>query len=148
MHDPTKVLLGTTQSSAKEVQNYNSDPATYKAGLAVRLASTGLLGVAKNSGRLVGISLGKSLSDAKKTSVARDGLKIPILLTDDSDDYAYVIPGTEVYVDDVTGMANIVDDGSVTTTITNAIYASGPLDGIAEDGTTVKVALVDMPGGL
>ena len=68
--------------------------------------------------------------------------------TDDEDDYAYVVKGASVYVDDVTGKANIVDTGDVTTTVTNAIYVSGPLDGINEAGQTVKVALIDMPGGL
>lgn len=147
-HDPTKVLLGTTQSSAKDISNYDSDPATYVAGLAVRLASTGLLALTKASGMLVGISLGRSLSDTKKTAVAKKGELIPIQLTDDEADYAYVVIGQKVYVDDVSGKANIVDDGNVTTTITDATYVSLPIDGIAEDGTTVKVAMIDMPGGL
>ena len=148
MHDPTKQLLGATNSSAKEVSQHAVDPASFVAGTAVRQKSDGLLSVTKADGMLIGISLGKSLSDTKKTAVARTGSEIPILLTDDSDDYSYVVLGAKVYVDDVTGLANIPDDGEVTTTITDAVYVSGPLDGIAEDGSTVKVALVDIPGGL
>lgn len=138
-----------TQSSLRKgVESYNSDPATYPAGTAVRLASTGLLTVTKASGQLIGVSLGRSLSDIKRTSVIKAGLLVPILLTDDSAEYVYVVKGAAVYIDDVTGKANIVDTGDVTTTISGAVYASGPLDGIAEDGTTVKVALIDMQGGL
>lgn len=154
MHDPTKVLLGTTQSSAKDIAVYNNDPASFPAGLAVRLASTGLLALAKASGMFVGISLGKSLSDTKKTAVVRTGDLVPIQLTNaESDpeepaDYDYVVIGEKVWVDDVTGMANIEDDGDVTTTITDAVYVSGVLDGTNEAGEVVKVALVSMPGGL
>lgn len=148
MHDASKFLMGMNGSSAKDVTNYASDPATFVAGLAVRQTSTKSLVLAKASGLLVGISMGKSLGNTKHTAVARTGLEVPILLTDDSEDYAYVVLGAKVYVDDVTGMANVVDDGDVTTTITDAVYVSGPLDGIAEDGTIVKIALVDMPGGL
>lgn len=148
MHNASQVLLGATPSSVKSISRFDSDPATFVAGTAVRAASGGGLTTTKASGFLCGISLGKSLSDTKKTAVARTGLAVPILLTDDSNSYAYVVKGAKVYVDDVTGKANIVDTGDVTTTITDAVYASGVLDGIAEDGSIVKVALVDMPGGL
>lgn len=81
-HDTSKVLLGSGCSSAKEVSVYNSDPATYYAGLAVRQgASEGVLSVLKSVGMLCGISLGKSLSDHKKTNVARTGELIPARLT-------------------------------------------------------------------
>ena len=148
MHNAGQVLLGATKSSDKAVTEYASDPASYVAGTAVRVASTGLLALAKASGTLAGISLGKSLSDTSKTAVCRSGLGVPILLTDDEDDYAYVVIGAKVYVDDVTGLANIVDDETETTTITDAVYVSGVLDGINEAGALVKIALVDMPGGL
>lgn len=81
MHDATKVLLGTTQSSDREgVTTFASSPATFLAGLAVRLASTGLLSVTKSAGAYCGISLGKSLSDVLKTSVLKSGLRVPVLL--------------------------------------------------------------------
>lgn len=148
MHDPTKVLLGTTQSSAKDVSCHDGDPATFQAGLVMRQKSDGTLSVAKADGGILGISLGKSLSDHKKTAVLRSGELVPIQLTDDEAEYAYVVKGQSVWIDDVTGKANIEDDGDVTTTVSNATYVSGALDGVKEDGTTVKVALIDMTGGL
>ncbi len=144
-HDATKVLLGTTQSSSKEgSETFASSPATYPAGTAVRRASTGLLSVTKADGGWVGVSLGKSLDDALKTTVLRSGLRVPILLTADFEPAI----GDPVWIDDVTGKANVEDDGSVTTTVSNAVYASGVMTGVAEDGTEVDVALIDMPGGL
>lgn len=78
-HDVTKVLLGNGLSSAKEVSVFNSDPATYLAGLAVSQSSTvDALSLLKSAGQRCGISLGKSLSDTKKTAVARSGLGIPL----------------------------------------------------------------------
>jgi hypothetical protein len=148
-HNASKVLLGVTRSSDKAVTEYNSDPATYEAGLAVRQASTaGTLGLAKASGKLVGVSLGKSLSDHKKTAVCRAGLQVPIQLTDDEDDYAYVVPGALVWIDDVSGKANAEDDEDIATTVSQAVYVSGPIDGVNEAGENVKVAIIDMPGGL
>jgi hypothetical protein len=148
MHESDHVLLGTTQSTFREgVSCYDDDPATFPAGTVVRLKSTGALSVTKNDGNYLGISLGKPLSDANKVSVLKAGSRVPILLTDDSASYAYVVPGLPVYIDDVTGLANIVDDGEVTTTISSATYLTGPLTGINEAGAEVMVALIDIPGG-
>ncbi len=80
MHDATKVLLGTGQSSAKELETFDEDPATFLAGLACRLASTGALSLTKADGPLIGISFGKSLSNHKKTSLCRTGLRVPVLV--------------------------------------------------------------------
>ena len=77
MHNASKVLLGATLSSAKDISVFNSDPATYLAGLAVRQSSTADV-LSLTSGFKVGISLGKSLSDHKKTSVLRSGLGVPL----------------------------------------------------------------------
>lgn len=150
-HDASKVLLGTTQFSDKEVQNYNSDPATFVAGLAVRLNSSGALSLTSTDGLFAGISLGKSLSDNKRTAVARMGLRVPILLTDE---YEPVV-GELVYIDNGTGMANAsdADDGdpeepASIVTVSNAVFVSGVLTGIDESGAEVSCALVDMPGGL
>ena len=79
MHDPTKVVLGATQSSAKDIQCFNSDPATFLAGLVVNLGSDSGLSLLKSAGYKVGVSLGKSLSDNKKTAVCLAGLKVPVL---------------------------------------------------------------------
>lgn len=262
-HDASKILLGTTQSSDKSGSNvFASDPATFKAGLAVRETTAGLLSVAKSEGEWLGISLGRSLSDSKKTLVLRSGLRVPILLerqpargtivitnysnlltttpdsitvggtvftaqsgavtlgqttfraatgnnetaaslaaqinahatagalvkatavaatitltaisnasaadtiamayTDngggnigatvsgatltDSDDSAdWVAIGADVYISDSSGKA---DDPNSGATVANAIYVSGVMTGIDEDGAEVAVALIDMQGGL
>jgi hypothetical protein len=263
--DATKVLLGATQSSLKKGSEiFASDPATYLAGLAVRRTSAGLLSVTKSAGRWAGISLGKSLSDHKKTTVLHSGLRVPVLLerqpargeititsyanlvsgTDDSvtvgatvftfqtgavtlgqttaraatsnaatatslaaqinahatagalvvasidpdddtnviitsksnttsgdtialaytdndsnigltvsgatltdsDDTAdYVQIGANAYFSDTTGKA---DDPNSGATVSNAVYVSGVLTGVDEDGAEVAVAIVDMQGGL
>jgi hypothetical protein len=146
-HNPEVVLLGSKGSSDADVSCEAGDPSTFKAGLAVRRASTGLLSL--TSGGLIGISLGRSLSDTSKTSVVRAGNLIPIQLTDEEDEgeeigpYDYVAIGASVDVDDTTGKA--VSDGVAT----GAIYVSGPKIGI--DPITkeeIMVALVDMGGGL
>jgi len=143
-HDPTKFKMGTTNSSAKDVSNFKSDPATFPAGTAVRVKSDGKLSVTAADGGFAGVSLGAPLSDAKVTTVVRTGEGVAVLLTDDAASYAYVVLGASVYIDDVSGKADVTS-GS---TLTNAIYVSLPLDGVLENGTTAKVALIDMPGGL
>ncbi len=153
MHDATKVLMGSTQSSYREgASSYQvSDVTDFPAGTVVRLNSSGSLSVTKSDGSYLGISLGVDLSDAGKIVVLKAGLRVPVLLTDQDPpdgDYDYVEMGKPLWVDDVTGLSNIVDDGGVTTTVSAAIYVTGALTGINEDGDEVAVALVDMPGGL
>lgn len=266
-HDATKVKLGSTGSSAKDISSFDSDPASYPAGLAVSMNSSGALSVLKSAGRRVGVSLGKSLSDHKKTAVVRTGESVPVRLdaeeasgvvtitsyanlvsgTDDvvtvgataftaqagaatlgqatfqaatsndatatslaaqinahatagalvfasaagavvtiyakaggvagndivlsytdndtnvgatisgvtdgklsggSADYSeidYVAIGAKVYFNDTTGKA---DSSLNDTTVSDAVYVSGVLTGIDEDGNSVPCALIDMPGGL
>jgi hypothetical protein len=148
MHDPDKVLLGSTLSSDRHVNDIESDPATFFAGHAVRLKSDGKLSLAKVDGGFYGVSLGKSLSDIKYTSVCRAGSAVPIILTDDEDDYAYVVKGQKVWIDDVTGHAQAEAGGDIDSTLSDAVYVSGPLDGVRENGQIIKVALIDMVGGL
>lgn len=139
-HDATKVLLGATQSSMKHVDNFAGD---IPAGKIVRLKSDGTIVLTKADGEALGISLGKSLSDTSRTAVCRSGLRVPILLT------AGLTPtvGTQVSVDDVTGIAKAAGAG---VTAVNAVYATSKLISINEDGTETadNVALIDMPGGL
>ncbi len=78
MHDATKVLLGSNLSSAKEISTHASDPATFLAGLCVSLGSDSGLSLLKSAGMRIGVSLGKSLSDHKKTSVLRTGESVPV----------------------------------------------------------------------
>lgn len=103
-HDATKVLLGNVQTSSKEITEHDGSPATYLAGLAIRQA-TGGLSLAKTDGQWLGISLGKGLSDSlKTTAIARDGLKVPVLL-----EYS---PARQVVT--ITSYANLVDTGDDT----------------------------------
>ncbi len=57
----------------------------------------------------------------------------------------YVSIASKAYISDTTGKAEDPYSGS---TISDAIYVSGVLTGIKEDGTEAYCALVDMPGGL
>lgn len=263
-HDATKVLLGSVQTSSKEITEQVGSPATFLAGLALRQKSDDTLSVTKADGQWLGVSLGKGLSDSLKTvAIARDGLKVPVLLeytparqvvtitsyanliatsndtlkigattftfkgspsTEDevgavtnnnttaanlvtkinahsvagllfkatavgavvtitaktnstagssidcvyTDTHSvdigltvasdaitfvgggttapdYVSIGSKVYFSDTTGKA---DDPNSFSTISDAIYVSGVLTGIQEDGTEAPCALVDMSGGL
>jgi hypothetical protein len=138
MHDATKALLGTTTSSVKEVDNRKG---TIAAGLAVRLKSDDTISTAAADGNLLGISLGRDLSDTGRTAICRKGLRVPIQLTSA---FTPAI-GAQVGIDDTTGKAKASGAG---VTGVNAIYASGVLTGIDEDGGNVNVAMIDFPGGL
>lgn len=136
-HNAGKVLMGNVQSSFKVVDNRAGSIA---AGLAVRLKSDDTISVAEADGSLLGISLGKSLSDTSRTAVCREGKEVPIQLT------AAFTPtiGAQVKIDATTGKAS--SDG----TSVNAVYTSGALTMIAEDGTETAsgCALIAFPGGL
>lgn len=140
-HDATKVLLGQTPSSAKEVANMAGSPTTFPAGTAVRLKNDGTISKAKADGELLGISLGKDLGAENRVPIVRRGLEVPILL---ADSFTPAI-GAQVHISDTTGIAGAADTGL---TGVNAVYRSGVLTGIKEDGTTANVALIDMQGGL
>lgn len=78
MQDSSKVLLGTTRSSDKNVNDFDADPATFLAGLACRMKSDGTVSLLASDGKWLGISLGRSLSDHKKLAVLRQGLQVPV----------------------------------------------------------------------
>lgn len=77
MHDASKVLLGASRSTDREITCEAADPASFPAGLAVRRASS-VGGLSLSSGQLIGVSMGRDLSDTAKTAVARTGLQIPL----------------------------------------------------------------------
>ena len=137
-HDSTKVLMGQSRSSVKEIDNRAGSIA---AGLAVRLKSDDTISIALADGNLLGISMGRSLSDTSRTAICRKGLKVPIQLT------AAFTPtvGAQVNISDTTGKAIAAGAGA---TACNATYVSAGLTGIDEDGNSVDVALIDFPGGL
>lgn len=60
---------------------------------------------------------------------------------------AYAVKGAKMYVNDLTGKADIAMSGF--STITDAVYSDlGPKTGIAEDASEVGAVVVNMPGGL
>jgi len=136
--DASKIALGGTNSSDKTVDPYKG---AVDAGKVVRLKSDGTISVAKADGEILGVSLGGDLSDAGYTSVCRRGLEVPVLLTDG---FTPAI-GAQVSINDTTGAANAAGAGN---TAVNAIYKSGVLTGITALGAEVRVALIDMQGGL
>jgi len=141
MQDASKVVMGANLSTAKEVDSYKG---AIEAGLVVRQKSDGTLSLAKADGGILGVSLGKDLSDAGFCPIVRKGLLVPVLLT------ASFTPvdGTAVAISDTTGMAKAYTGTG--DSYVNAVYASGPLNAVKEDGTILAggAALIDMVGGL
>lgn len=143
-HDTNKVLMGTTGSSEREISNAKG---TVAAGVRCTLKSDGTLSNATADGAMVGISVGRDLSGTDKTSYVRRGLMVPMQLTAAFNPTA----GTVVHISDTTGLAIASGAGA---TATNAVYKTGRVGGSGvnagqqEDGTTVGVAYIDMPGGL
>lgn len=80
-HNASKVLLGSTLSSARVITAHDGDPASYKAGLAIRQKSDGTLSLLSSDGSLMGVSAGRSLSAHKKTAIIRKGLLVPLRAT-------------------------------------------------------------------
>ena len=80
MHDATKCVLGSPGMSGYDSSEFDADPASFEAGVAVRLKSDGTVSLSSADGQWLGISLGKSLSNHKKLSVLRSGLKVPVLV--------------------------------------------------------------------
>lgn len=58
----------------------------------------------------------------------------------------YVTVGAKMYINDVTGKADVAMSGF--STVSDAVYVAAPKTGIAEDGSEVPAVLVDMQGGL
>jgi hypothetical protein len=140
MHNASLIQMGSTRSNERQVDNNPSDPATFKAGLFVNLASTGLLTLTRASGSALGVSLGRSLSNTKRTAVVRKGLGVPVLL-----DAAFEpVIGAQVQVHATSGLA--VASG----TAVNAVYASAKMSAVDEDGTAITdgAAYIDFQGGL
>jgi hypothetical protein len=138
MHDATKVLLGTSQSSHKKVTSHDG---AIEAGLIVRVKSDDTLSIAAADGQAIGISLGKDMSDLTRTAICRKGLRVPVQLTSNFTPNK----GAAVSISDTTGKAIAAGGGA---TVMNANYATSTLTGTKEDGTTCNVALIDFPGGL
>lgn len=141
--DASKIQMGTTKSSDRTVDNRKGDVATFPAGTVVRLKSDETLSKAAADGSVLGVSLGKDLSNAGRVAICRRGLDVPIRLT------ASFVPaiGAQVFVSDTTGLAIASGAGA---TGMNATYKTAALTLVEEDGTEVaaRAAYIDMPGGL
>lgn len=140
-HDATKVLMGSTTSNVIQSDN-KKGPTVIEAGLVVRLKSDDTPSILAADGAVMGVSLGKDLSDTGRTSIARKGLGIPVKV---ASGFTPSI-GAQVAISNTTGEAKAytgTGDAYV-----NAVYKSGILTGIGEDGLDKRVALIDFPGGL
>lgn len=139
-HSPTTVYLGSHGSNILESDNWAGDPATFKAGLCCHLDDDGDVSLASADGAKLGISLGRSLSDHKRVTVARKGKRVPILCTA----AMTVVVGAQVQISTTTGKA--VDSG----TAINAVFVSEKLTAYDEDGVAITdgAAYIDFIGGL
>lgn len=154
MHNASQALMGAVGSSVREVSNYKSKSgAVVDAGCATILESTNEVSKDTSEGALVGISLGKDLSDLGRTVVCHKGLRVPLQLKSGFNPTV----GAQVAIEDDTGLGMAYSNGSGHRYV-NAVYATGRLGGngatggIVEGATTetgtVGVALIDFPGGL
>lgn len=86
LHNPNLILFGSTQSSVKEVTCERGDPTVFKAGRAVRKATSGGLQLNDDgTAVLIGVSLGEDLTGGKGfTSVCRTGNYVPLALKNDA----------------------------------------------------------------
>lgn len=152
-HSSSKVLMGSTQSSVKEVTNFASvSGVPVEAGLVCIMESSGKISLDTSEGQIVGVSLGKDLSDIGRTSVCRKGLGVPVKLKTGFNPTI----GAAVAIEDDTGLARAYTGNG--DRYVNAVFASGRVGGsgvtggIAEGATTedgsVGVAYIDFPGGL
>lgn len=142
-HDSNKVLMGSKESSGGEVTNYPSvGGVAIEAGCAAILESSGKVSKDTSEGSLVGISMGKDLSHTERTAVARKGLRVPLKL---ASGFSPVVGG-RVAIQDDTGLGKAYTGTG--DRYVNAVYASGKISGIGEDGLAKDVALIDFPGGL
>lgn len=152
-HNTSKVLMGATASSVKEVTNKLSvSGLPLEAGLALILESSDKVSLDTSEGSLIGISLGKDLADSNRTAICRKGLRVPVKLK------AAFNPtiGLQVAIEDDTGLARAYTGSG--DRYVNAVYVSGRVggngvnagvvEGATSDTGSVGVAYIDMPGGL
>jgi len=135
LHDSEKVLLGSVGSSDREVTNEVGDPSTFLAGLAVRRTTTGALSL--SSGSLIGVSLGKSLSDDAKTSVLRVGNKVPMRLSDQGE-FASLEEGDLTFIAKSKGVA-----GNEITIALLDEKTDASAEVVSEDGLDIVVHIED-----
>lgn len=126
MQDATKALLGSHGSSDIEASCYDSDPATFKAGLAVRQSSSvGQLSL--TSGQHVGISLGKDLANKAKTVVARLGNDILLRVAE------YVVKAQLTFISKQPGVA-------VSITLTSGATAGSEVVSVVGNDVSIQIS--------
>lgn len=140
-HDASVVLLGSTRSNLKDVTNESGASATFKAGLAVRLATNSELQLADDStAALIGISLGESLDDKTKIAVCRTGNKVPIKL---QNEFAEVVIGDLTFRAKTAGVSTLtvaMPDTEAAGAANASLVGSDITIGI-EDGVTTAQAI-------
>lgn len=138
-HDANKVYMGTTYGNIKEIGNRKG---TVAAGLGCRLKSDGTVTTASADGQLVGISVGKDLSDTNKVAVCYKGVGVPVKLASG----ATPAVGGIVYINNTTGE---IQSANTSATTTAAVFSRLLSDGAVDESTaTITAALIDFPGGL
>lgn len=122
-HNASKVCMGNVATTFKHIENFAGE---VEAGLVCYLKSDGTVSNSSADGSAIGVSCGKPLDGTKRTTVVRSGTSVPFLLNGASPTVGGQVAGF------------------------NAIYGTGPLTAMKEDGTEAagEVALIDMPGGL
>jgi len=142
-HNAGKVLMGSSESSGKEITNYPSVSDTVvEAGCVCILESTGKVSKDTSEGSIVGLSVGKDLAHTNRTAVARKGIRVPLKL---ASGFTPTV-GARVAIQDDTGLGKAYTGTG--DRYVNAVYASSKIVGIGEDGLDKDVALIDFPGGL
>lgn len=144
--------MGSVGSSDRIVTNYNADPESFPAGLAVK-DNAGALSL--STGSLVGVSLGKSLSDHKKLSVVRAGNRVPLQVTDEGvfallevQDITYTAKAKGVAGNSITiAYADTAEAGSETVDVTGTDIVVGIESGVST-ATQVKAAIDASPEAL
>lgn len=132
-HDATKVVMGGSVSSIKLVR---SAKGVVAAGMVCSKKADGSLESPATTGRLCGISMGRSLSNVGDSSYCEQGNGVPVLLK-----AAFTpVQGATVYYETATGLCAASSGSAVQL---NAVYASGLLTGLKEDGTTGPAATID-----
>jgi hypothetical protein len=160
-HNPNEILLGVTSSSIKEITAEPGDPNSFPAGRAVRRKSDGGLQLESNgTATLIGISLGASLSDTKKTAVCRTGNFVPIVIKNDAasvkkGDITFTAKLFGVDGNDITialldttedGSANVVVDGTdiivnMESTVTTAEDIVAAINGNAQAAALITCTI-------
>ena len=133
-HNPNLILFGSTQSSVKEVTCEKGDPTVFKAGLAVRKATSGGLQLNDDgTAVLIGVSLGDDLSGTKGvTSVCRTGNYVPIALKNDA---------AAVKIGDITFTSKLFGAPGNDLTITLSDSETGNVAVVTVNGNDIIVAI-------